>query len=318
MAKTISLSILFLAFAMYGSTQSNLQADTAYFRQQATAYQQWLSDSGLGNALRVHSVQTRPKALNLFLGFHTEDAELCHAIWEQLQKDFVARKGLSLEQTLYYKMIQLMETPQELSRILIYDTYDRSKKYNFEVKIRFDSAQVKVEELGWKSETRHIIIRPHQLSKLKRSSNLSWQATYSKERVFTAIQKYIKNRYTQRKCEQRYPTVEVLENEVVLRMKANDLCKEVLSTERNCMVCPLLNLNLIKRERLTFTFTYAKEASGFILSLEVDGQYGSGFYNEVGRAGYKPMDTAFKADLEDYADKLRLEIRQVLLNLNKP
>ncbi len=318
MAKTISLIILILAFALHGSAQSNLQSDTAYFRQQAMVYQQWLVDSGLGTTLRVHTVQTRPNALNLFLGFLNEDSDHCHAAWAQLQKDFAARKGLTLEQTLYYKMIQLMETPQEVSRVLIYDTYDRNKKYNFEVKIRFDSAQVKVEELGWKSETRHIEIKPHQLGKLKKPAQIQWQNAYSKERVFAAIQTHLKKRYSQRTCEQRFPSVEVLENEAVLRLKANDLCKEVLASERNCMVCPMLNLNWIKRERLTFTFTYAKEANGFILSLEVDGQYGSGFYSEVGRAGYKPMDTAFKADLEDYADKLRLEIRQVLLNLNKP
>ena len=333
MNKLLIFLIVIINSIIGGTCQTTLESDTAYFRQQATVYQQWLTDSGLGTTLRVHTVQTKPNALNLFLGFLNEDSDHCHAAWAQLQKDFAARKGLTLEQTLYYKMIQLMETPQEVSRILIYDTYDRNKKYNFEVKIRFDSAQVKVDSLGWKSETRIIEIKPHQLGNLKKPAKVQlrqqsnnddfpfakkWNQAYSRERVFDAVQQYIKKRYTQRNCEQRYPSVELLENEAVLRMKANDLCKEVLATERNPFICKLLDCNWIKRERLTFIFTYSKEGEGFRLSLEVDGQYGSGFYSEVGRAGYKPMDTAFKADLEDYADKLRLEIRKVLLNLNKP
>lgn len=310
--------VLLLSLVLPSQAQSPLQSDSLYFRQQAAVYQQWLKDAGIGNTLRVHTIQAKPNALNLFLAFTSEDSDYCHAAWIRLKQDFATRGGLSLEQTLYYKMIQLMETPQESSRILIYDTYNVSKKYEFEVKISFAAGKLKVDELDWKSEKRHIDIQPHNLAGLKRSSKDSFLKLYSKERVFAAVQQYIQKRYTQRNCEQRVPSVELLENEETLRLKANDLCKEVLSSERNPAICKILNCNFIKRERLTFTFSYAKEGSGFRLNLEVDGQYGSGFYNEVGRAGYKPMDTAFKGDLIDYADKLRLEIRQVLLKLSQP
>ncbi len=319
MLKFPLVTTVLLVLALQSTAQNNnFLADTAYFRQQAAVYQKWLIDSGLGNTLHVYTVEAKPNALNLFLAFNKENSEYCEAAWLQLQKDFSARPGLSLEQTLYYKMIQLMETPQELSRILIYDTYNRNKKFNFEVKISFEYAKVAVKKSEWRSETRPIAIQPNNLSKLKGASVLQWQQQYDKARVFAAIQQYIKKRYSAIKCEQRFPTVETLENEEALRLKANDLCKEVLANERNPAICKILDCNWIKRERLTFTFSYAKDGQGFRLTMEVDGQYGSGFYNEVGRNGYKPMDQDFKEDLKDYADKLRIDIRQVLLNMSKP
>ena len=71
--------------------------------------------------------------------------------------------------------------------------------------------------------------------------------------------------------------------------------------------------NWKKNEKLTIRITYTPSGNGFALELWLDGRYGSGFYEEVGRRGYKDMGTDFDEELTAYAKLLKKELNEYLL-----
>lgn len=111
----------------------------------------------------------------------------------------------------------------------------------------------------------------------------------------------------------------MLESGDVLRFEITDLCREVLIDEANPLLCQILrtfgnDCNFVKRELLTFTIAHRTTAAGFNLHLEIDGKYGSGFYENVRRGGYLNMEIDFDDYLERYADQIKEEFKRVLIN----
>ena len=66
----------------------DLTADKAFFEAESKVYQKWLEYAGMGNVLKVHSVEVTPDELSLYLGFHTTDISEIISSWNRLQKDF--------------------------------------------------------------------------------------------------------------------------------------------------------------------------------------------------------------------------------------
>ena len=120
-------------------------------------------------------------------------------------------------------------------------------------------------------------------------------------------------------CENRTPAVSLpMIDGNLMRFEVTDLCKEVLKDESNNTICDFLSkyvkpCNWIKREKLTFSFTYQPREGSFILKCEVEGKVGSGFYDQVGRGGYLDMEIDFDGSLKDYADKLQYELKNAIL-----
>lgn len=68
---------------------------------------------------------------------------------------------------------------------------------------------------------------------------------------------------------------------------------------------------------LRFIISYEETLDGFRVRIELDGKYGSGFYNNVRRGGYIDMEVDFDEYLEDYSDEFSTTLQSVLKNCNK-
>ena len=295
-----------------GLEAQSLLADRTFFVQTGmNEYQDWLTDSGIGQVIKVRSVEVSEQQVIIVLAFHSQELNYCIAAWRQLKKDFAQKKTISLEQALFYKMIVMMDVPQEQAVIRIYSPV-ANQDYYFGG-IHFEKGQVRVmDQLNSRSETRFVEVSPNNLDSLKGEAKARFYKKYDKVKIYNLILDYAKDKYPHICGEEGGGHIQLLEKGVVLRFRVNDLCREILKSSRNPWYCRFFNCNYIKRERITFLVTYAKMERGIQIGVEVDGRYSSGYYKEVGRKGYHLMDDNFKEDLEEYADIVKLEIEEVI------
>ena len=315
MRNTIRFSfLLFSLLLTYKSNGQGLAEDQPFFKAQSLVYQQWLEDTGMGNILKVHTIGVEDEALSLYLAFPTTNADSCWAFWDQLQKDFGATKNISLEQQLFYQLITIMDVPQSMTNIQIYNTYDLSMEPCFFVGIYFDEGakQVQTQRNICKSHQESIFIESANLDNLKKESETPCVQTLSRKDVFNKIKGWAEQHYTTSACEGRFPEIVLLEKSDVLRFRADDICLQVLQDQSNPTLCWMRNRICYKRERLTFTITYENDADGISVGIEIDGRYGSGYFRKVGRKGYHLMDEEFKEELVDYTQRVREMIRPLL------
>lgn len=310
-----SISLLFLipcihtAFAQPG----DLTQDRDFFYQQSRYYQKWLNDSGIGEYLRVKEIEVKQTELSIYLEFTVEKFDSIKLAWDLLKETFEAESPLSLEQQLFYKAANLMDIRQSLLNVQIYDTYNLSKEPFFFVGIFHNGSEVKVqEEIGARSVSEEITLRPVENTDKERAL-VSFRQKFTQKFMFEEILKYAENRYGEIACEERYPSVELIEKETILRFEVMDLCKEVLTDETQPTLCATLgalgyDCNWVKREMLIFTITYEEVSDGVKLTVDIDGRFGSGFYDEVRRAGYIPMDEDYKDYLERYARRFKTDL----------
>ena len=295
------------------SQPGDLTQDRDFFYQQSRYYQKWLNASGIGEYLRVKEIEVKQTELSIYLEFTVENFDSIQLAWDLLKETFEAESPLSLEQQLFYKAANLMDIRQSLLNVQIYDTYNLSKEPFFFVGIFHNGSEVRVkEEIGARSASEKITLRPPQDTDKERAL-VSFRQKFTQKFMFEEILKYAENRYGQTACDERYPSVELIEKETILRFEVMDLCKEVLTDETQPTLCATLrtwgyDCNWVKREMLIFTITYEDVNEGVKLTVDIDGRFGSGFYDEVRRAGYIPMDDDYKDYLERYARRFKTDL----------
>ena len=306
--------------ALWGQGE-DLTQDRVFFEAQGKTYQRWLDHSGLGQYLQVRYVEVKPEQLSLFLSFPFQDLDSIRQAWYSLKTAFEAESPLTLEQQLFYKCAALMEVRQSLVDVRIFSTYDLREEPLFARAIYFDAAlgRVEVESSDPMDVRRTIELNPRPVNGGKTPSVADFQRQYTRERVYRCLYSHLRTRYERRVYDDRHPTVTLLENEEVLRFEVVDLQREVLTDAANPLLCELLrglgyDCNWVKRERLVFTIAHEPTPTGFRLVITLDGKYGSGFYKSVSRGGYLSMEVDFDDYLQHYADRLRTELREVLLN----
>ena len=312
-----SLGACLLVLSVASAQPEDLRQDTDFFNRQKETYQRWLGRSGLGNVLKVESIDVKEQRLSIYLGFPYDDIDSIVRTWEVLKREFEAERPITLEQQLFYKAVNLMEVRQSLVDVQIYDTYDLRKEPLFFRGIYFEDGQVKVEESNPKSKVKEVRISPANINGMKGLSEAQFRQAFSRESVYERVLGYARKRYGSTGCEQRSPKVRLLENETVLRFEVEDLCREVLTDEANPLLARILNsccgqdYNWVKRELLSFLVTHRElpGGQGFQLTIEVDGKYGSGIYEKVQRGGYLSMEVDFDDYLERYADSFREELK---------
>lgn len=322
---------LIFALLMFGcclklQAQENLQEDSVFFKKQVVLYQKWLDHSGIGNVLKTHLLTVKDDVVELYLSFNYVDADSASAAWSLLKSRFEKRSDLPLERQLLYKMLQIMDLPNNNANVQIFDNYNPDKKPCLYVGIYYEGDRLKIDTSFCKYKERELSITPANLSGLKKTSYTKFKQLYSKEIIFNKIYNYSKNKYegmnalyAKNGCENRGPKVSLKENGENLRFEVYDLCKEVLSEETQPDVCAWLRklsypCNWIKRERLTFTFTFRETEEGIRIGCIIDGKFGSGYYDDVKRGGYLDMEIDFDSYLTDYADRFREEIRTLITN----
>lgn len=292
----------------------DLTLDRDFFEVAAMKdYQAWLETSGIGKVLSVRKVQVKEQELTLFLEFYSTDDDICRAQWNQLKQDFAEKnKAISLAQQLFYKMVSVLDAPQRLANIKIYDVYTKSQPYCLFIDIRFRNGKVMLTEDFYrcKDEKRFVQVNAIPLDGLKDETKALYKEGFSKTALFNLILEYANGKY-KNICGDTEPVeITLLERDQVLRFRVDDLCKEILKGSRNPWYCRIFDCNYITRERITFTITFTELKKGILLGIEIDGRYSSGYYRDVGRHGFHPMDDNFKQDLVDYADIVKLEIQE--------
>ena len=320
MMKSISffLLTLLLVFIQSASAQSeDLREDKAFFEQQKDLYQKWLDKSGLGEVLYTKDIEITEERVNLYLAFHYQKIDSIVFGWDKLVESYRIKGGLSIEQTLFYKWVNLIEIPQGAATVQIYDTYDLSKVPLYYHRFYFEENVVKDDSSGYRAPLKKITLRPPDQSQDKQSALLAFKKHMNKAALYDKIITYSEKRYETTSCENRHPNVVVLENEEVLRFEVLDLCKEVLIDETQPTLCGILKTfgrpcNWVKREMLIFTVSFEEMIDGVRLHIEIDGKYGSGFYDKVKRGGYISMEIDFDEYLERYADLFKEDLKRNL------
>lgn len=307
-----------VSFAQDTPPSQDLRQDQDFFNQQTKIYQKWLDNSGIGSVLKVRELDVEERELTLFLEFKYMDIDSIVRAWETVKKDFERANPITLEQQLFYKLANLMEVRQSLVRLAIFDTYDLRKEPLFLRGIYFEDGKVQVEVSNPKSSIEEIKITLDQYTRKKKLSVQSFKETFSKAYVFEKIMQFAEPHFRRKTCDGRNPEVRLVENQEVLRFKALDLCREVLTDAANPLLAQLLNtvgfgLNWVKREKLDVLIAYEDLSNGFKLIITIDGKYGSGLYSQVGREGYYSMEGDFDEYLEDYADAFKELVRKAVL-----
>lgn len=310
----LSIGAATIAFAQL----EDLTKDTPFFKEQMGKYQQWLDHTGLGKTLKVYDIEVKPDRLSLYLAFPYNDLDSIMSSWTQVKADFEKAQPISLEQKLFYKMLHFMEVRQSMADVQIYDTYDLRKEPLFFRAIYFDEGQVQLEKSDPRSEVRQFFIPSSRLNRMKSTSSSSLKKEVTKTELFDDIFDFSKKYYSNKGVDGRQPSVQILENEEMLRFEVTDLRREVLIDETNPILCSLLqplglDCDWVKREWLTFQVSQKPQNNGVQIIIDIDGKYGSGLFKKVRRGGYISMEIEFDDYLKRYADIFKEELKAYLL-----
>ena len=317
-----SLFLLLLFFIPIGLTaqEANLTTDADFFNDQMPVYQQWLDNAGFGEVLSVRELEVEDDRVLLFLEFPTSDIDTIYSYWNTLKENFDANHPITLEEQLFYKMTSIMDVSPEQGAVAIFDNYDVNEKSYFLRGLYFEDGKFTIDINNYKDARREVHFTPSKLGMKDKEVSVGFiEKNYSREKVYDKIYSFSKKHFEQKKCEQRYPKVRLLEKDENLHIEVIDLCREVLTDAANPLLAQALNwmggnYNWVKREKLNILITYEEAEEGFSLHINIDGRYGSGMYSSVGRSGYYSMEVNFDEYLQDYADQFKEKIRQHIIH----
>ena len=311
--KIIFFALLCIPFLSYSQ---DLRNDKPFFEREIQTYQRWLDDSGFGDVLQYREMEIKEKELTVYLEFKYEEVDSIVKSWEAMKSEFEATHPISLEQQLFYKLTNLFEIRPSAASLAIFDTYDLRKEPLFLRGIYFEEGKVKVEESNPRSAITDIYFSVKKVGKKNKTAVTELQKRYPKTEVYTKTKEFVTKYYEKKICRNKKPKIRVIEESDVLRIKVTNLCREVLtcpeakSTLETFLRRIGLDVDFAKMEKLEILFVYEKTADGFKIHISIDGKFGSGLYEDVGRHGYYSMEDDFKECLEDYANDLNSIIKE--------
>jgi len=314
----LAIALFCMAIIPLSAQVENLLVDSVFFERQKAEYQEWLEFTGFGDFLQVRDLLVEQERVRLYLGFHVSNADTVKAIWDNLKYAHDLKMGDRLEETLFFRMCQLMNLQEEAAVLGIFDTYDSTQPTLFSRSIYFEDERVKVHDNNPKHKNNFpILIKVSLNQDSGRRGGCSFTQNYSREYVFDKIIQFARQKYTRPRCDLRSPAVHPKPHDEYLRFEVRDLCREVIGEAENPIICRWLNslgynCNWTAREKLFFTFIYTKTEEGFTLHLTLEGQVGSGYYEDVKRQGYINMRADFNQELDDYTEQLVSEIKNYL------
>jgi len=323
-----------ITYAQVGFQAEDLRADEPFFQQQLQQYQKWLDFSGFGQILKTQTLDVDSQKVYFYLTFRLSHPDSLIKAWQQLKNDFEAENNLTFEEHLFYRMTHLTETQANQAVLEIYDTYALDQKTHFSLSISGNTQGVKTEfytlpqpiTRGLEESTNQAqlnsppswsllrsVVRPVEvahadLSKCKRLSTTQVRDFLSKRNVYKQVLDYAEAKYKVKGAK-----LLIVENGKNLRFEVINLRREVLTDKANPILARVLkyfgyDVNWVRRELLIFTIGFRETPAGIVLQCEIQGKYGSGFYENVKRGGYIEMEPEFTNYLEHYADDFAQEV----------
>ncbi len=311
---------LFLPWGIPAQQTDSLIRDTTYFQQQSKVYQQWLDFSGIGSMIKVRQVQviTSRNILSLYLEFTRPGTDYAVNVWDRLEENFADLGALSLEQTLFTKMVEVMQIDAGQALIQVYDTYDLTKEPTFFQAIYLQEGEIRIEGFGPKSTVKPIYISPIDFSDVTAMDRQQIQKIYSRDFLFREILTFSNNHFEEKSCNPEKLQLKVIADQSLLWFEIEGLCKTVFENQSNHYFCEKLislglgSCNTIKREKLSFKFSFSEMDSGIHLSCTVDGWYSKQSII-FGRGDYLLMDDQFFEPFDTYAEKYMAILKNHLL-----
>lgn len=314
------LPILFLlCVASLVAQPGNLARDSAYFQSQLPEYQRWLNKNNLGQHLRVQELKV-DTGLILLIGFGETPSNLVQATWQQLRADFRRAHAATLEERLFDRALAIFDVDRDHLALQVFDANYESGCFFYQIFFSVDN-RLQADSSSCKGPKEHNIhIAPSDLRTIRGATKAEVSRRMSQQKVLGVCKQFLQLRYGAKLCQGRKPAIKWLEdapNSERLEMEIINLCDEVVKEgqPKTCEVLRFFGLscNWKKNEKLTIRLDYTEKNSGFLLDIWLEGRYGSGFYEEVGRRGYKDMGLDFDEELSDYARLLKKDLNDYLL-----
>ncbi|MEO0584847.1 MAG: hypothetical protein AAF135_21730 [Bacteroidota bacterium] len=305
-----------LSLSLAWAQMDDLTQDQSFFLKQAELYQTWLERQGIAQHIQVREMEIQKDKIALYLEFVYQDLDSMVNAWDQIKTSFETRSSITFEEHLFYKFILLMEVRQGAGNIQIYNTYDLRREPLFFRGIYFDTEKDRVDVATNDPKSQIAIVNiPHtRLRNIPDSQGMVIDHEGSKKSLFEDVLRFADKEFMGEPCRERYPEIEVLENNENLRFRIQDLCKEVLIEETQTIICKIFDCNYIRREMLEFLVTYQETSAGAQLKVTIDGKFGSGYFSEVKRGAYQDMEAVpeLKKYLIDYANKVEIALQAYL------
>ncbi len=312
------------------SAQENFAKDVAFFQKKTRLYQHWLEKKDLGKYLEVDTILVKENGalLELWLGLRTHDPDSAASIWPALQRSFQKNNGeRSLGQTLFGTFIRMMEIPPDQANIQIYIPLEDQSGYNpcFYVWLWEEEGIPQSDENinNCKSMPFEVNV---DIPIIQQTSNQTLLAVYKKEdihSIFKSIGVFAKQMFeVEKKNENQTPKLDtVIMTNTMLTFSVSGLRREVLKDEEKSWWCTWVEYwtespcNDMKRERLEFIFRFMPNDTGYSLSGELTGKFGSGIY-EPRSEHYMDMEPDFEEYLKKYMKKFQYDL-QLFLDKSK-
>ncbi len=309
--------------AQIATAQPDFTKENAWIQGQKTEYQRWLDQSNLGQSLYVDAVEADTMIV-LYLGFrNNHDRDTVASVWRALAQQYREKEDVVLEHFLFRRAMACFDVDEDHIALKIFDTYDPNQDYCFKRKVRSIRGIIATDStVLCKADIRdNISISVGNLRPLRGKDKLSHPKRVERAKVFAYTKAFLQARYGSKVCQGR--TVKVVftkdaPNYEDQEVQIINLCDEIIS-ESQPSLCGVLqyfghDCNWKKNEKVAIRLTYKSMGKeGFILDISVSGHYGSGFYETEGRQGYHDMDTDFGPQLRTYAQQLKNDLNNYLL-----
>jgi hypothetical protein len=296
--------------------QPDLRPDSDFYNEQVPVFQRWLDQNKLPLHLQTLQIDT---GLILLLTWPGMAPDSVPAAWRQLRADFRRSHEETLETRLFHRAANVFDIDKD--HLAVQVSVQREGCFLFWLtycekgQIRTDTAACK----GPKED--HIYIQPTDVTSLRKAEKTEIARRTNPQKVLSLAKTFLQNRYGTKTCALRTPRLLWLEdgpNSKYLEVEILNLCDEIVK-EQQPATCRALQYwgygcNWKKNEKLTIRLTYTRSGDGFALDLWLDGRYGSGFYENVGKRGYKDMGTDFDPELTEYAKILKNDLNKYLLS----
>lgn len=243
-------------------------------------FEQHLNDIGIGKLLKVHQVEESTDKSVIYLSFPFKSQDTIQVVWSLLRTAFAKENAISLEQHLFYKMVEILNVDQENASIQIYDTYDISEAPCFSEGIYFDLGEVKVDETRCKSAiTEFKLDAKIDIPKIGVSGSLSGLFP-NRSSIIDNLDKFAVENFLDFTCNGRIDNLGKLENQEVLRFSLQNICIENLKKTKP-LLCELLSgedydcQSQVNKLILYFTISLPRKSTSTIL-IDIAGKYGIG------------------------------------------
>jgi len=313
---TLSSFLILFPFFLFSQNSNFSEKDVRFFEENEFQFDNWLNYTGLGDFLRINSIEVdyKNQTLDLFLesNYHALDSTI--SAWKKIKSQFDSTHNDFLETRIIKKFCFLMEIPLEKAHVEIHHQIKNNPNQGpscFYRIITFEKDKVQVEKGGCQTKYADIEIYDFNLKKDLRTTkieNLSLEKS-----MFYNVKNSIDTFFYEYFQESRNANFEILKDGKKYRIR--NIEREVLKDVEDSFLQKTFKSFGWKAgrfENLDIEIKYKFQEMIFI-ELAIDGKYGSKTFEPHNSNGID-MEVQHGQKLQEYIDSLGMKIKQHLVN----